>query len=529
MSKISKMMTPPSKASVLTEPTDEGAKLVKPMLVFFGLVCLLFTVCFNQLNTVNSIPIMIVGLAVVVGLFIFMKVTGKMSVENFIILLFVAGIVIRLGYVLYTPLTESSRVRQHDVYAFGSGKGHSGYIEHFYENGFKLADFNPTTVSQFYHPPLHHFLAALWMRVLTLFGMSYERAITSLQFLALFYSCCCMLVSERIFRTFNLKGAGLCTALAVVVFHPTMILLSGSINNDQLALLFTLLAVYTTVKWYNDSTTKNILLVALSIGLGMMTKLSVALVAPPVAIVFLIKLIQANKKKIVDYIGQYCVFGVVCIPLGMWFAIRNFIKYQVPLTYVAKLSDTSDQYLGNYSVAERLFGFSNHPFENVFLNRIATGADFYEYNPFVATLKSSIFGEYKFSDTNEAITPFCRILLILNFVVIAVSLCAMIYMLIKKNSIIEKNMKIFIAAFYLLLFGNFINFCFKYPHNCSMDFRYIVPTMIIGAMFIGMLVQYAYENKKDVKLKLTYFTALGSSAVFSVFSIIVYIMLGIKT
>lgn len=529
MSKVSKgQKTAAPKGNTLVQQDDKGCKSVKISLLVCAVACLLSTLIFNQTQTISVLPIMIGGMAIVVGVYCFLAVNKKLTTENIVILLFAAGFIMRLGYALYTPLTSTSRLRQHDLYAFGSEKGHSGYIEHFYNNGFKLTDFDPTTVTQFYHPPLHHFIAALWMRLLTTFGMSYERAITSLQFLSLFYSCCCMFVTERILRKINLKGIGVIIGVAIAAFHPTFILLSGSVNNDILSILFFLLSIFTTLKWYKDPTTKNILLIALSIGLGMMTKLSVALVAPPVAIVFLIKLVQEKKKRS-NYVGQYCAFGCVCIPLGMWFSIRNFIKFDVPFNYVQKLSETSEQYIGNYSVYERLFDYSYHPFDNVFLNRLSTGADYYEYNPFVAILKTSLFGEYNFADTNASITPYCRILLCLNVVMIIFALCTMVYYLIKKNNYLDTTMKIFFCVLYAILMINFITFCFQYPHNCSMDYRYIVPTLVIGAMFIAIFAEQCEKNMKDIKYKVMYYVTIGCTTLFSLFSIIVYMMLSVKT
>ena len=222
-----------------------------------------------------------------------------------------------------------------------------------------------------------------------------------------------MLVSERIFTKLRINGLPKLLAISIVAFHPTFIILAGSVNNDILSILFVLLSVYSTLVWYEDPTVKNILYIALSIGLGMSTKLSAALVAIPIAFVFLIKLIS-DKKNVIENIRQFCIFGTVCLPLGLWFSIRNNIRFKVPFTYVQRLSEESDQYIGDKTVFERLFDFSYHPFENVFLNRIATGADFYEYNPFVAIVKTSLFGEYYFKD----IASYCRILLIMNIIMI---------------------------------------------------------------------------------------------------------------
>lgn len=527
MSKVSKKIN--NSVKTVNSPkntSDVSSYIIKVSCIVTAVLCVLATIMFDKTQDYVGISFPIIGLLLVGGVGVYLGVNKKLTTQNAILLLFAAGFILRLNYVLYTPLSATTRIRQHDLYQFSGDKGHSAYIEHFYNNGFTLPDFDPTTKSQFYHPPLHHFLAALWMRLLTTFGMSYDRAISSLQFLTLFYSMCCLFFSERIFDKLNLRGWGKAIAVAIVAFHPTFILLAGSVNNDILSVLFILLSIYTTIKWYQEPTVKNILLIALSIGLGMSTKLSVALVAPPIAVVFLIKLISEKKKRFENF-GQFCVFGCVCLPLGLWFSVRNFIKYKVPFNYVARLSDTSDQYVGFRGIYERLFDYSYNPFDNVFLNRVSTGSEYFEYNPLVSIVKSSMFGEYNFSDSNESITTFCRILLVINVIIIVVSLIAMIYCCLKKNAVFDKTMKLFIAFYYLLIFGNFIVFSFQYPHTCSMDYRYIVPTLVIGALFIGMLVEKIKEKSNSNASRIINYSIISLTSLFCLFSAIVYIMLGV--
>lgn len=86
-------------------------------------------------------------------------VTKKMKTEHVILLLLAAGFLLRLAYIFYTSIYT----RQHDMHVFTGGTGHAGYINYFYEH-IQLPDFDPRTRWQFYHPPLHHFTAALFMQ-----------------------------------------------------------------------------------------------------------------------------------------------------------------------------------------------------------------------------------------------------------------------------------------------------------------------------------------------------------------------------
>ncbi len=507
--------------------SDVDVFVLKIVIAVSAVFSVLATVLFDKTNQLNGIAFAIFGFSVVIAVAVYLGINKKLTTQNIIILLFAAGFVIRLNYILGTYLTNTRRVRQHDLYKFGGEKGHSAYIEHFYNNGFTMPDFDPTTKAQFYHPPLHHFLSALWMRLLTTFNMSYDRAISSLQFLTLFYSMCFLVVAERTLDKLKLRGLGKIIPLAIITFHPTFIIFSGSVNNDNLSTLFTLLAFYAALAWEKEPIMKNIMLIAVSVGLGMSTKLSVALITPAIAIIFLDKVIY-NGKNFVSYFKQFVAFAFVCLPLGLWFYVRNSVKFDVPITYVPRLSETSDQYVGYHTTYERLFDFSYHPFKNIFMNRVVNGeGEYFEYNPFVSIIKSSVFGEYNFSETVAGIVPFCRILLILNVILIAISIAAAVYCTVRKSSFMNTVQRIFIVFYYILSFVFYVKFAFQYPHTCSMDYRYIPMTCVIGSIFIGMAfeeIKFDFPEKDNIINPIRH-SVIGITSLFCITSVLVCVIL----
>ena len=85
------------------------------------------------------------------------KLDDKKILEGVIL----AGLIMRIGYMLYTPIT----LRQHDIGSIDTiATGHLNYIFEILAG--HLPDVN---LGQFYHPPLYHYLSALmirWKRVL---------------------------------------------------------------------------------------------------------------------------------------------------------------------------------------------------------------------------------------------------------------------------------------------------------------------------------------------------------------------------
>ena len=99
-----------------------------------------------------------------------MEKVGKRTDRIKMDVILAAGCMLRLFYVLFSTIYD----RQYDIGMIDLDAGHTvtgghlAYIQYLYEN-WKLPDFDPTSVYQFNHPPLHHYLCALWMKLCSLF------------------------------------------------------------------------------------------------------------------------------------------------------------------------------------------------------------------------------------------------------------------------------------------------------------------------------------------------------------------------
>lgn len=494
--------------------------------VLTAIACFAATFAFDTTGDVNNTLVIAIGLCVLAAVLVWVRILDReLTTEHIMVLLFVAAFLLRLNYVLYTDVSLSGLVRQHDVGAFTEdGRGHAAYIYWFYRSGLKLPE-NPT-MGLFYHPPLHHFLAAMWMRFLTKVGFSFERAVTSIQYLTLFYSSCCTLVMARIIDAFGLKGRGKVAAFAIAAFHPTFIILAGSVNNDILCLLCTIIALYATVRWYQTFSVRWIVCIAVSIGSGMMAKLTAAVLAPAIALVFFIKLFQVKGERL-KCLGQLVLFGCVSFPLGLWYPVWKLICYQVPLNYVILLSTESPQYVGNMTASQRLFEYSPKFFSTPFQSFLHNKLPYSEYNPFISTVKTSVFGEYNLGLISANMESICYALLFVNIALIALSLIAMLRQLISLKDMEERVPFIFLVVYHVTLFAYYIKFCFDYPHTCSMDYRYIVPTCLLGALYIGMRAEALEADGTNRYALFAQGTISTLIVAFCVLSAFLYTMLGV--
>ena len=467
---------------------------------------------FNLLN---------VGLSVITAVFIYLGVTNKLTVQNFILLLMAAGFLIRLCYVIAVPMTSM----QHDVSNLGTGKGHIGYMEYFIKNK-SLPDMDVRTVYQFYHPPLHHIIAACWISIQTIMKIEYTMAFENVQLLTLFYSTLCMILSYKIFRQLNLKGIALITATAVIALCPNFYIMATSINNDILSITFMLGAILNTIYWYKDRKMKHIIFIALCIGLGMMTKLSAWMVAPPVAFIFIYAFIKnmldKDNRNFKKYFLQYVIFLVICAPLGLWWSFRNYFSHGVPFGYVLELSKTSQQYIGNIPFIQRIFDFSTYQFKDVADQFTIYGAEYNEFNPLVALFKTSMFDEGVAVRNFENISGLNTMLFWSAVIIGFIGFIAMIFAFFKKNTTLDIPMKIFIAILYGVFFISYYIFCMRFPHVCTQNIRYAVPLIVIGAYFIGWAVHDLMDDNAKSWQRICGSLICGSVTLYAISGISVY-------
>jgi len=448
------------------------------------------------------------------------------------LLIFCISFAVKLSYVLGTSVYE----RQHDVNWFGSADevapGHLGYVSYLLYNH-RLYDDKYTDISQYCHPPLHHAICAVWIKIVNgAFGVDMDRAVESVQVFPMFYSMTIIITAYKIFRHFKLDGVSLYVPLIITAFHPCFIFLGSLVNNDALAWAFTMGAVFLTLKWYKEPTTKNIIGIALCVGLGMMAKLSAALIAPPIAFVFLVVFFRNFKDSWKKLIGQFTVFGAICAPLGLWFPVRGLIRWGIPLTYVQELPEMPQSIKG-ITFWERITDFSFKQVRNVYENWLWFDENdmpqsFNEHNPLIAILKNSIFGEFINGNnfaSRQYMDKVAVVLFWLAAVIAAAAFVSIIVGTIRKGTA-DKVQNMFFVIFYIVLVGNLYSLSKNYAFVCSMNFRYLMPTVIIGSLFIGFVLQNTEKSGKTAAKVLTVSLA-SASVVFALLSSSIYFMVAI--
>lgn len=396
-----------------------------------------------------------------------------------------------LGYAMYTPYYA----RQHDSRDFINYQngGHFGYIGYiFFENS--LPKGSPVDQWCFYNPPLFHIVSALFLKIQNLIqGLSVHAVFENLQMMSLLYAMIFHIYVYRILKEMNIQKS-IVYLLAFVGLSPAMIIMSGSINNDMLSIMLSTMAIFYTIRWYKEDNLKNLIKIAFSISLAMMTKISAALTAVPIAFVFLVKVLQ-NKQQLKKYVGNFVIFALIALPIGLWFPVKNLILYDIPLTYVQSVDESNGANVSRFTISERLFKISKENLETV---NVVMGGEKIDYNLFLTTIKSFIVDENMDYQDNPVMkvsiyTIFVSAILLTILFIINVIYLMKNYKMIKQINQNWLIWLIFFAGIFVLTAASYIKFCFDFPFTFTMNFRYIVPTLVSYAVLTGTVCE---KNKK---------------------------------
>ena len=175
----------------------------------------------------------------------------------------------------------------------------------------------------------------------------------------------------------------------------------------------------------------------------------------------------------------------------MSWAVRCKIRFGMPLAYVNKLPEDSWQYIGNYSLWER-FGIPN---PITLAGNLAHGSIGFGENMWVQLFRTAALGEMDLS----GLTMIRKVLAMLLVLVCGiVALWAFVsFIRFGFRTTYDLAIKWFLILVYFVQFASFVRFCYGYPHQCTLNFRYMIPVLIPQAV---ALAEFAIPGRKDTNV-----------------------------
>ncbi len=419
----------------------------------------------------DCLPFAVITISSVAAYFLYKR--ERLNESHILLLLLACGFALRLGYTLKYPWYAN----QHDVETLNSS-GHLSYIWYIATNN-SLPDTNGW---QFSHPPLHHILAAGAVKLSAALGFSNDRCFENIQLLTTLYSAICSLSGVLLLKELQIKGKALLVCTALLIFHPSLIILSGSINNDILMITLSMLAVLCLVRWCRYHSAGKAALCGVFSGLAMMTKVSAALIAAVAALTVITVFFTDRSLRFGRFALHTLCFLVCFLPLGFVHPLRNYILFGQPLGYVAGLSTASRLYTGDINIIKRLVLPFSGKIDGVYVDV------WNEYNLWGYLSRNALFGEYNFGKDGIALIAVAA-----NAVMALLSAAVTVILPFCGSSSAAKKPYLAIYCLFAVQLLFFIYFNIKYPFGCTMDFRYVVPLLFCKVALLGSFESFA-EN-----------------------------------
>ena len=522
-------------------PLIEAAVYVGVLLITALLFFLLkphFTVLRKGALAQSFVALSLVGCFAFIA---YMGITNRLSTRKILFILLLVGLILRIGYMLYTP----AATRQHDTYSKNMD-GHEAYAWTIFETG-KL----PTTNRyQFYHPPLNALIQSFFMRLTSsitnllssgaqeTFWSKYLHSKPSYigderyylfqacQILSVLYSFITAVFMVKIINLFKFSKKLKLFLAAFVVLYPRQIQFAGMLNNDALAYLLGIVAMYCALKWQKGNKHWGwILGCAFAVGFGMMAKLSSATVCLPIAGIFIYEFVRTIRKKdgsmkFLKMFLQYGAFLLVCAPIGLWFQAYAKIRFDQGFGFVfANLNKRL--YTGDHSWFSRfVIAFDIEEYLGTLYCKPFDG----NYNLFGYALKSSIFGEFSYwQGEGFAVSAVLFGYISALMLFISVVWCVVSYFRKRKQGInllqkTEQNAPdlLFIGLLVISQVCSEIYFYIQMPYACTMDFRYIMPVILGIALTLGVVARILTADGGKWAIMLKRWTFISVAAFIAV-------------
>lgn len=391
---------------------------------------------------------------------------------------------LRALYVLVVPYTAT----HHDAGEFmgfdttDSGWGHFGYIDYLYKNH-QLPDAEHIGLWEFYHPPGFHMLGTIILGITRLFNVAEPLCYESLQIITLCFSCLTIWTLYQILKEFDVNCKWISCLMVVLALHPFFSIMAVTLNNDCMTMYLMTLIVWRAICWYKNSTYINMFYLALSFGMGMLTKFSVAIMALGVGGMFAYVL-WLRRKELKELTCQFILFLTVCVPISLFWPIRNMIKFDLPFVYMQLLSNINDS---KYIEDIQIFSL---PSLQQFAHAFTVWNPELENNIWLALIRTSLFDEWQAS----GFVASCALVLLWVSIILAIVMNILFIWTIFARKTINIGLKILLFITYVALIGSYINLNLSYPFICHMNYRLVPIIMFFSFIGTGCWLQKYSEN-----------------------------------
>lgn len=176
--------------------------------------------------------------------------------------------------------------------------------------------------------------------------------------------------------------------------------------------------------------------------------------------------------------------------VGMFYPVRNFIKFDMPLIWIQRMSETDPQRIQDATVFARL----GIPSLKQISYSFATFDTTLEQNVWVQALRTALFDELM-PDIGSSLFGSSALILLWVSILLVILMNTAFVLSIYKNSELQFGMRVFFAVEYISMLLSYAKFCIDEPYICTMNYRYIPISMILPVIGTAVWVKSHTDEK----------------------------------
>ncbi len=195
-----------------------------------------------------------------------------------------------------------------------------------------------------------------------------------------------------------------------------------------------------------------------------------------------------------------CVFLGVALPMALYWPLRNYIRFGMPMTYIPPAIDMYDgiSHRADQPLLQRLSDFRLWQFTDPYPCSMPMGSAYNEFNPLIGLIKTGSTG---YTSPGYSDVFFGHMILWSNLIMMIAAFLCMVFVLCKKQTM-PLLWKVSFLSFYAVMIISYYIFCIRYPYPCTEHIRYVSPTVVTGALFVGKMLSWSGESKKHFSVVL---------------------------
>lgn len=408
--------------------------------------------------------------------------------KRWLFVIFFFGVVLRILYFFATPYSE----RGHDTDA------HIDYIQYVAEH---LRIPRAQDGWEYHQSPLYYSLTALQMNAERRLGREEKNIIEDIAFVSLLLSIVTLGIGIYLLSQMwpgALKRAGMHAAAMLFATSPSLIFHASRITNDVLLQLFAILLLLFLLRWWRRGDVRDWYATCLLFALGFLTKFSMVVFAPAVALSFFLRHPRRWRSLLLH--GSLSLFLILAV--AAWLPILRLAIEEKTHRILSIGNEGMDTGLLLENTPANFLTFNPIqvvavPFNDTW-NDAARRRYFWEY-----LFRSAFFGQFNFPD---AYKQHARTILIGATLAFPIALFGLLASLVRTPL---RHLPLW-ASLMGLLSGVFL-YRFFFPCSCNQDFRFIVVAILPIAFFAAYGVQLLRRSVRPFAVFLIHGVSFASA------------------